>query len=74
MSSVATRRMYRLAAIASGSISAFFLFYFLRLLAVTKMLAEIRPGGAGTYVGAIAFPVLSVVFGYAASRLWKKRR
>jgi hypothetical protein len=74
MSSVVTRRMYRLASIASGIISAFFLFYLFRLLAVTKMLTEIRPGGGGTYVGAIAFPVLSVVFGGAASRLWKNRR
>jgi hypothetical protein len=71
MSSVVTRRMYRLASIASGIISAFFLFYLLRLLAVTKMLTEIRPGGGGTFIGAIAFPLLSAVFGSVAWRLWR---
>ena len=41
-------------------ISAFFVFYTVRLLVVTSGLQATRPGGQGAYVGAVVFPLLAV--------------
>ena len=50
-------------------LSVFFVFYTARLLYVTRGLTAIRTGGQGAYVGAIIFPLLAVLFGWAAWRL-----
>jgi hypothetical protein len=62
----------RVLAVVLGLGSAFFVFYTVRLLAVTHMLTQTRAGGQGAYIGAVAFPVLAIVFGVAARALWRK--
>jgi membrane protein implicated in regulation of membrane protease activity len=57
-----------------GLVSAFFVFYEIRLLFVTKGLTGVRVGGGGTYIGAVAFPILAILFGIAAWRLFKNAR
>jgi F0F1-type ATP synthase membrane subunit b/b' len=59
---------FYLAATILGLISAFFIFYTIRLLSVTKLLTAIHTGGQGAYIGAIAFPILATVCGFLA---WK---
>jgi len=49
-------------------ISAFFIFYTVRLLYVTRGLTAIRVGGQGAYIGAIIFPLLALMFGWGAWR------
>ena len=49
----------------------FFVFYAARLFYVTRFLTAIRPGGQGAYVGAVVFPLLAILFGWAAWRLWR---
>jgi len=58
----------RLLAAIFGLISLFFVFYTARLLYVTHGLTQIRAGGNGTYIGAVAFPVLALIFGFGAWR------
>jgi hypothetical protein len=53
-------------------LSAFFAFYTVRLLVVTRGLQETRAGGQGAYIGALVFPVLAVGFGWLAIRLWRR--
>ena len=65
--------MRRVIAVVAGAISAFFVFYTIRLLVVTGFLQRIRAGGRGAYIGAVAFPVIAVLFGWAAWRLWNHR-
>ena len=60
-------------AIVLGVISAFFVFYTVRLLVVTHGLQQLRAGGQGAYVGAVVFPLIALVFGWASARLWKRR-
>lgn len=60
----------RVLAIVAAAFSAFFLFYTVRLLAVTSFLQRTRPGGGGAYVGAVVFPLLALAFGWAAYRAW----
>jgi hypothetical protein len=55
-------------------ISLFFVFYTARLFYVTHGLTQIRAGGNGTYIGAVAFPILALLFGYAAWRCAKTAR
>jgi len=62
----------RLAAVVFGLLSAFFVFYTVRLLAVTGFLQHIRPGGQGAYIGAVVFPVLAVALGWLAVRCWRR--
>lgn len=57
-------------AIVAAAFSAFFLFYTVRLLAVTSFLARTRQGGGGAYVGAVVFPLLALAFGWASYRAW----
>ena len=64
--------MLRLFAIVLGVVSAFFIFYEVRLLAVTHLLQQTRAGGHGAYIGAVVFPLLAVGFGWAAVRLWRR--
>lgn len=63
--------MRRALAIVAATVSAFFLFYTLRLLAVTGFLQRTRPGGGGAYVGAVVFPLLALFFGWVALRAWR---
>ena len=63
--------MFRVLAIIAAALSAFFIFYTVRLLAVTSFLQQTRPGGGGAYVGAVVFPLLALVFAWAAFRAWR---
>ena len=63
--------MRRMIAIVTGLISAFFAFWFVRLLVVTGFLRHLRPGGGGAYAGAVVFPLLAIAFGWATMRLWR---
>jgi hypothetical protein len=65
--------MRRLIAVVTGLVSVFFLFWFVRLLAVTDFLRHLRPGGEGAYAGAVVFPFLAIVFGWLTVRLWRRR-
>jgi hypothetical protein len=51
--------------------AAFFVFYEARLLYVTRGLQSIRAGGGGAYIGAVAFPLLALVFAWGARRCWR---
>ena len=62
--------MRRVAAVGAALVSAFFVFYFVRLLVVTGFLRHVRAGGGGAYVGAVAFPLIAAGFAWAAVRLW----
>ncbi|HEX3557980.1 MAG TPA: hypothetical protein VHU19_02175 [Pyrinomonadaceae bacterium] len=53
---------------------AFFVFYTARLLYVTRGLSATRAGGQGAYVGAVAFPLLAVIFGWGAWRCMRAAR
>ena len=63
--------MRRALAVIAGAVSLFFIFYTVRLLVVTGFLQRTRAGGGGAYIGAVAFPVLALLFGWAAFRLWR---
>ena len=62
----------RLLAVVLGVISAFWVFYTVRLLVVTGGLQHLRAGGGGAYIGAIAFPLLAIGFGLLAHLAWKR--
>ena len=64
----------RVLAIILGAVSAFFVFYTARLLAVTHFLQQTRAGGQGAYIGAVAFPILAVAFGWVAAHCWRRGR
>jgi len=52
-------------------VSCFFIFYTARLLYVTHWLTAIRDGGKGAYIGAVAFPLIALVFGIGAWRFFR---
>ena len=62
--------MIRVLSVVAAALSAFFIFYTIRLLAVTGFLQRTRPGGGGAYIGAVVFPLLALCFGWAAIRAW----
>jgi hypothetical protein len=62
--------MRRIVAVGAGLISAFFVFYFVRLLVVTGMLRHLRVGGGGAYIGVVVFPLIAIGCAWAAVRLW----
>jgi hypothetical protein len=64
--------MSRVIGIFTGLVSVFFAFWFVRLLAVTGFLRQLRPGGGGAYAGAVVFPLLAIVFGWLTARLWRR--
>lgn len=66
--------LLRVAAAALAFISAFWVFYTVRLLYVTKLLRAIRAGGQGAFVGAAVFPLLAIAFGWGAWRCWRGTR
>jgi len=57
--------------VVSGVIGAFFIFYTVRLFYITQGLSNIRVGGKGTYIGAVAFPILALTFCLISWRLYK---
>ncbi len=61
-------------AVMFGLISAFFVFYTVRLLAVTGFLRHTRAGGQGAFIGAIVFPLLAIGFALAARACWRRGR
>ena len=64
----------RALAIILGFVSLFFVFYTVRLLFVTHGLTALRADGNGAYIGAVAFPLLAIVFGFGAWRILKCSR
>lgn len=62
--------MRRVLAVVTALLSAFFAFYFVRLLVVTGFLRHVRVGGNGAYIGAIVFPLIAIGFAWATRRLW----
>lgn len=64
--------MFRTLGVVLFALSAFFVFYTVRLFAVTGGLAHTRAGGQGAYVGAIVFPLLAVLFAWAGVRSWRR--
>lgn len=66
--------MIRTIAVLMGLVGLFFVFYTARLLYVTHGLTVIRAGGNGTYIGAVAFPLLAMAFGLGARQLLKRAR
>lgn len=64
--------MRRIFAVVTALISAFFVFYFIRLLVVTSFLRHTRAGGGGAYVGAVAFPLIAVACAWITVRLWRR--
>jgi hypothetical protein len=73
---VTVRRMImrRIFAVLAGLVCAFFIFYTIRLLVVTAFLTRLRPGGGGARIGAVAFPLIALFFGWGALRLWRGAR
>ena len=62
----------RIVSVVLGFVSAFFVFYTVRLLLVTRFLQQVRSTGHGAYVGAVAFPAIAIAFGWAAVALWRR--
>jgi hypothetical protein len=62
----------RVLAVALGLVSAFFVFYTVRLLVVTGFLRHTRAGGQGAFIGAVAFPVIALVLAWASYRAWRR--
>lgn len=65
--------MRRFFAVIAAAGAAFFVFYTVRLLVVTRGLTGVRATGHGAYTGAVVFPLLAIVLGWAAWRLWRAR-
>ena len=61
----------RIIAVVLGCFSAFFVFYTVRLLVVTRFLQHTRAGGQGAYIGAIAFPIIAILFAWSSIRFWR---
>lgn len=55
-------------------ISAFFIFYTCRLLYVTAFMSAVRPGGRGAYIGLVVFPLIALVSGWVALRMFRRRQ
>jgi hypothetical protein len=65
--------LYTLSVLFAG-VSAFFVFYTIRLLYVTHGLRATRPGGLGAYIGALVFPALAVGCAWVSWRCTKRAR
>lgn len=66
--------LFGVAAGVLALISAFWIFYTVRLLYVTNLLRATRAGGQGAFVGAAVFPLLALAFGWGAWRCWQNAR
>jgi hypothetical protein len=58
----------RILAAIFALLSAFFVFYTVRLLVVTGFLHHTRAGGHGAFIGAMVFPILALLFGWASAQ------
>ena len=65
--------LYTLSALFA-CITVFFVFYTVRLLAVTRGLQGTRPGGQGAFIGAIVFPALAIGCAWVSWRCAKRAR
>ncbi|HZS45289.1 MAG TPA: hypothetical protein VFC63_09330 [Blastocatellia bacterium] len=66
MSSPIIRTGWYLFSLLPALLSAFFVFYTIRLLYVTRLLSAVRGGGKGAYIGAAVFPLLAALVGWIA--------
>ena len=66
--------IFYFASAVNGLISLFFIFYTIRLLYITEGLTAIRTGGQGAYIGAVAFPLLALLFGFFTRSCLKATR
>ena len=57
-----------------AAVSAFFVFYTVRLFVLTHALQQTRAGGGGAYIGAVVFPVLAIAFGWAGRQCWRRAK
>ena len=64
--------MRQLLAVLTGCVSAFFVFYTIRLFAVTRLLRTLPARGHGAYIGAVVFPIIAIGFGLLTFRLWQR--
>ena len=67
--------VYSLLALVFGALSAFFAYYIVRLLYINLTVpgvAQHRQGGM--YIGAIAFPIATLVFGWLSLWCFRKLR
>jgi len=62
----------RILAVVLFALSAVFISYTVRFVAVTGALAHTRAGGQGAYVGAIIFPLLAIAFAWSGVRCWMR--
>jgi hypothetical protein len=62
--------MLRALAVVLFALSAFFIFYTVRLFVVTGGLFHTRAGGQGAYIGAVVFPLIAIVFAWVGVRCW----
>jgi hypothetical protein len=62
----------RILAVVLGAISLFFVFYTVRLLVVTGWLQHTRAGGQGAFIGAVVFPLIALVCGWASIICWRR--
>ena len=60
-------------AVVCALLSAFFVFYTVRLVVITHGLTRLRTGGGGAYVGAVVFPLLALGFAWLARRSLRAR-
>ncbi|MEP7001813.1 MAG: hypothetical protein ABI969_15100, partial [bacterium] len=64
----------RLLSVVFACITAFFIFYTVRLLLVTGGLQATRPGGQGAYVGAVVFPLFAIGCAWVSWRCFSRAR
>jgi len=65
------RVLLTLASICFGAACLFFAWYTVRLVWVNLYTADVaRHRQMGMYVGAVAFPVAALLFGYVSRRCW----
>ena len=70
-SNMARAIAFYISALVLALLGAFFLFYTVRLLYVTRALTATRAGGQGAYIGGLVFPLLALLSGWCAWRLLK---
>ena len=67
-----TRSLLMLVSLISGALCLFFAWYTIRLLWINLAVPGVAlHRQAGMYIGAVAFPVATLLFGYISRRCWK---
>jgi hypothetical protein len=72
VSDLRRRTLLRIVGSLFALICAFFVFYSVRLLYVTRGLQSTRPGGQGAYVGAVVFPLLALGCAWVSWRAFSR--